>query len=140
MCDIRGNFILFACAWSFPKTSFHFSGSWARLLNSRKYITEIEYVDAAVSAMSLDVSAGGAFVAGLLSFVSPCVLPLVPPSLAYMGGVSTDQLGNEGAVKTGGRVLLAAVCFVPGILIFTGQMPTIAFWLIEAFPALGKTG
>jgi len=29
--------------------------------------------------MSLDVSAGGAFVAGLPSFASSCVLPLVPP-------------------------------------------------------------
>ena len=27
-----------------------------------------------------------------------------------------------------------------GILIFTGQMPAIAFWLIEAFPALGRIG
>jgi cytochrome c-type biogenesis protein len=35
--------------------------------------------------MSLDMTAGGAFLAGLLSFASPCVLPLVPPYLAYLG-------------------------------------------------------
>jgi len=29
---------------------------------------------------------------------------------------------------------------IAGVLIFTGQMPTIAFWLIETFPALGKIG
>ena len=29
---------------------------------------------------------------------------------------------------------------VAGVLIFTGQMPAIAFWLIETFPALGKLG
>jgi cytochrome c-type biogenesis protein len=68
--------------------------------------------------MNLDVSAGGAFLAGLLSFFSPCVLPLVPPYLAYMGGVSIAQLQDEGAgtgtkaVRLG--VLLAALSFVAG--------------------------
>ena len=33
-----------------------------------------------------------ALVAGLLSFLSPCVLPIVPPYLAYMGGVSVTDL------------------------------------------------
>ncbi len=46
--------------------------------------------------MDLDVSAGGAFVAGLLSFVSPCVLPLVPPYLAFIGGVSFEELAPGG--------------------------------------------
>lgn len=68
--------------------------------------------------MNLDVSAGGAFLAGLLSFFSPCVLPLVPPYLAYMGGVSIAELQNEGGgngqrpVRLG--VLLAALSFVAG--------------------------
>ena len=35
---------------------------------------------------------------------------------------------------------MGAFLVVAGILIFTGQMPTIAFWLIETFPALGKIG
>lgn len=61
--------------------------------------------------MSLDVSAGGAFLGGLLSFASPCVLPLVPPYLAYMGGVSIDDLRGEGRRW---RVGLAALCFVGG--------------------------
>ena len=34
-----------------------------------------------------------------------------------------------------GLFLIAA-----GILVFTGQMPAIAFWLIEVFPALGRIG
>jgi len=63
--------------------------------------------------MSLDVTAGGAFLAGLLSFVSPCILPLVPPYLAYMGGVSIEQLdGKRGGARW--RVLTAALCFVAG--------------------------
>ncbi len=36
------------------------------------------------------------FVAGILSFLSPCVLPLVPPYLTYMSGASFEQLQQEG--------------------------------------------
>ncbi len=39
----------------------------------------------------LDVSLGAAFLAGLLSFISPCVLPIVPPYLCYLAGVSVDS-------------------------------------------------
>ncbi|MEO1579533.1 MAG: cytochrome c biogenesis protein CcdA, partial [Pseudomonadota bacterium] len=31
--------------------------------------------------------------AGVLSFLSPCVLPIVPPYLAYMGGISMTEMG-----------------------------------------------
>jgi cytochrome c-type biogenesis protein len=64
--------------------------------------------------MSLEVTAGGAFLAGLLSFASPCVLPLVPPYLAYMGGVSVAELREQGGTASRMQVLLAAVCFVAG--------------------------
>jgi cytochrome c-type biogenesis protein len=64
--------------------------------------------------MSLDVSAGGAFLGGLLSFASPCVLPLVPPYLAYMAGVSVDDLRGQSGAMARGRVLLTALCFVAG--------------------------
>ena len=61
--------------------------------------------------MSLDVTAGGAFVAGLMSFASPCVLPLVPPYLAYMGGVSIEDLREK---QPRLAVMGAALCFVAG--------------------------
>lgn len=51
-----------------------------------------------------------ALLAGLLSFLSPCVLPIVPPYLAYMGGVSMSDL-REGRRSP----LLAAVFFVLGL-------------------------
>ncbi len=35
---------------------------------------------------------------------------------------------------------MGAFLIVAGVLIFTGQMPTIAYWLIEVFPALGRIG
>ncbi|PYE86838.1 cytochrome c biogenesis protein CcdA [Phyllobacterium leguminum] len=46
--------------------------------------------------MALDVSYLTATGAGALSFLSPCVLPLVPPYLCYMAGVSVDDFRAEG--------------------------------------------
>jgi len=63
----------------------------------------------------LDVSLGAAFLAGLLSFVSPCVLPIVPPYLCYLAGVSVDELkGDVATAGTGRRVVFAAIAFVLG--------------------------
>jgi cytochrome c-type biogenesis protein len=54
--------------------------------------------------------------AGLLSFLSPCVLPLVPPYLCYIAGTSVSQLQQPKAVdgELRRRVLLAALLFVLG--------------------------
>ncbi|MBZ4021703.1 cytochrome C biogenesis protein [Rhodobacter sp. TJ_12] len=59
-------------------------------------------------------AAFAAFVAGVISFLSPCVLPIVPPYLAYMGGVTVSEMG-AGAPAARGRVLLAALFFVLGL-------------------------
>jgi cytochrome c-type biogenesis protein len=66
--------------------------------------------------IGLDVSFGGAFLAGLLSFLSPCILPLVPPYLCFLGGVSLQQLqdGSQVDPKATRRVILASVVFVLG--------------------------
>lgn len=97
--------------------------------------------------MSLDVSAGGAFVAGVLSFASPCVLPLVPPYLAYMGGVSIDQLRDQGgggaqeSAAVRGRVLLVALCFVAGFSTVFVALGATASWIGQAVTAyLGILG
>ncbi|SIS81918.1 cytochrome c biogenesis CcdA family protein [Phaeovulum vinaykumarii] len=47
---------------------------------------------------------------GILSFLSPCVLPIVPPYLAYIGGVSVSELRGGRA-----RALLPAAFFVLGL-------------------------
>lgn len=63
----------------------------------------------------LDVSFGGAFLAGLISFLSPCVLPIVPPYLAYLAGISFTQLTQDGiATGTQKRIFLTALLFVLG--------------------------
>jgi cytochrome c-type biogenesis protein len=54
-----------------------------------------------------------ALVAGLLSFLSPCVLPIVPPYLAYMGGVSVGEMAEAREARR--RALLSAAFFVLGL-------------------------
>ena len=55
-----------------------------------------------------------ALAAGVLSFLSPCVLPIVPPYLAYMGGISVTEMEATGTSKRNPAVL-PAVFFVLGL-------------------------
>ena len=61
-----------------------------------------------------DVSIPAAFGAGLVSFVSPCVLPLAAPYLCYLAGASVEALASEGAAKARREILMAAFLFVAG--------------------------
>ena len=54
-----------------------------------------------------------ALLAGVLSFLSPCVLPIVPPYLAYMGGISMGEMRSSGQARR--LVLLPAIFFVLGL-------------------------
>lgn len=58
----------------------------------------------------------GVLFAGLLSFLSPCVLPLVPPYLCFLAGTSLEQLenGDEEDPALSRRVMLSSVLFVAG--------------------------
>ena len=64
----------------------------------------------------MEITFFGAFVAGLLSFVSPCVLPLIPAYISFLGGASLGQLTEEGGVDsaTQKRVFYSAFAFVLG--------------------------
>lgn len=73
--------------------------------------------------MFVDVSVFGALLAGLLSFLSPCILPIVPFYLSYLAGVGINQItGNtEVSVAVRRRALLAACCFALGVItVFVG--------------------
>lgn len=102
-----------------------------------------------------NVSALAAFVAGLLSFVSPCVLPLIPGYLSFVSGVTLDQM--MGSPAAGGaavavaapappivrrRVLLTAVAFVLGfslVFISLGATATaLGQFFFERLSLLGK--
>ncbi|MFJ6325525.1 MULTISPECIES: cytochrome c biogenesis CcdA family protein [unclassified Rhizobium] len=70
--------------------------------------------------MSLaDISIVSALIAGALSFLSPCVLPLVPPYLCYMAGISVEQFRGGGTTVAAGpsvrgNVLMSALFFTLG--------------------------
>jgi cytochrome c-type biogenesis protein len=55
-----------------------------------------------------------AFLAGLVSFISPCVLPLVPSYLSFLTGTSLEDLKTQGAAAEKARVILHALAFVSG--------------------------
>jgi cytochrome c-type biogenesis protein len=64
--------------------------------------------------MAIDVSYVSAFGGGALSFLSPCVLPLVPPYLCYMAGVSFENFaeGKDAAARR--TLLISSLLFVLG--------------------------
>lgn len=66
----------------------------------------------------LEVSWAGALLAGLLSFLSPCILPIVPFYLSYLAGVGMNQITADGQVPPGvrRRAVISAIFFAAGIL------------------------
>src|SRR6476661_4434295 len=65
--------------------------------------------------MTADVSFIAALIAGLVSFLSPCVLPLVAPYLVFLTGTSLERLSEgEAAAKSRRDTVLAAALFVAG--------------------------
>lgn len=69
--------------------------------------------------MGFDVSYAAAAFAGLLSFLSPCILPIVPFYLCYIAGMSFDALTGgdapSGAVRR--QVILSSILFAIGIIV-----------------------
>ena len=65
--------------------------------------------------MSSNVSIAAALFAGLLSFLSPCVLPLVPPYLVYLAGASLERFADaETKPRVRRETIAAALLFVAG--------------------------
>ncbi len=76
--------------------------------------------------MALDIGWGAALVAGVFSFLSPCVLPLVPPYLVFISGVSLDDLKK--GTNSNRDVLLASLAFVLGFTtVFVGLGATASY-------------
>ena len=67
--------------------------------------------------MNFDISYGGAALAGILSFLSPCILPMVPFYLCYMAGISMQELRSDGGISAGAQTRLvgSAVAFALGV-------------------------
>src|ERR687898_903796 len=105
-------------------------------------------IDGVVVRMEENVTLLAAFGAGLLSFISPCVLPLVPGYLSYVSGLSLDELRGSSATATAaplaarGRVVVASLSFILGFsLVFVALGATASAagqFLIERLPILSR--
>ncbi len=81
--------------------------------------------------MALDVPIGWALLAGVISFLSPCVLPLVPPYLCFITGTSLEDLVDHQAAPAAERrrTMLAALLFVLGFSTVFVTLGASASWL-----------
>ena len=84
----------------------------------------------------LEISFLGAALAGLLSFFTPCILPMVPFYLSYMAGLSMSELREDGAIATGAqrRLVVSALAFAEVLYMTTGRD------LAQAFLAFSPGG
>ena len=81
-----------------------------------------------------DISIYMAFAAGLISFLSPCVLPLVPGYISFISGVSFEEIraeGESGALpsKEKRKILNNSICFIVGFSIVFILLGASATWL-----------
>jgi cytochrome c-type biogenesis protein len=87
--------------------------------------------------MHADVTILAALIAGLVSFLSPCVLPLVPPYLVYMAGTSLERLADrESEPRVRRETVVAAVLFVLGfstVFVALGASASVVGSLIRVY-------
>ena len=87
--------------------------------------------------MHTDVSYLAALVAGLVSFLSPCVLPLVPPYLVYLAGTSLERFeAHEPERRVKRETVIAAMLFVLGfstVFVALGASASVIGTLIRAY-------
>jgi cytochrome c-type biogenesis protein len=93
--------------------------------------------------VSNNVTLLAAFVAGFLSFISPCVLPLIPGYVSFVSGVSLEDMRGDAAVSSARRhVLVTSLFFVLGFsLVFVALGATasvVGRFLFEKQPILAK--
>jgi cytochrome c-type biogenesis protein len=89
--------------------------------------------------MIQNVSIPAALLAGLVSFLSPCVLPLVPPYLIYLTGATIEHVANDETEQASKRaVMISASLFVLGfstVFVLLGASASLIGGLIRAWSA-----
>ena len=79
--------------------------------------------------MEVSISFPLAFLAGLVSFLSPCILPVVPSYLAFVSGLTLDELRDGSSADARRGALINSILFVAG---FTAVFMTMG-WAATAF-------
>lgn len=76
-----------------------------------------------------------AFAAGLISFLSPCVLPLVPGYLGFLGGVANEQPDAAAAKRARRRLLVGVLLFIAGFtlvfMLYNVLAASAGMWLLR---------
>ena len=89
--------------------------------------------------MIQNVSIPAALIAGLVSFLSPCVLPLVPPYLIYLTGATIEHVAHDAPAASSRRaVMISALLFVLGfstVFVALGASASLIGGLIRAWSA-----
>jgi len=87
--------------------------------------------------MNSDVTILAALIAGLVSFLSPCVLPLVPPYLVFLAGTSLERFADkEAEPRVKRETVMAALLFVAGfstVFVALGASASVVGSLIRAY-------
>ena len=95
------------------------------------------YLLAHLGRMHADVTYLAALIAGLVSFLSPCVLPLVPPYLVFLAGTSLERFADkEPEPRVKRETVLAAALFVLGfstVFVALGASASVIGSLIRAY-------
>jgi len=78
------------------------------------------------------ISYPAALFAGLLSFFSPCILPLIPAYFTFITGLSLDELTNDTSLQMRARVIRATLSYVLGFSVVFILMGATASYLGQA--------
>jgi cytochrome c-type biogenesis protein len=92
--------------------------------------------------LSENVTLFAAFIAGVLSFISPCVLPLIPGYISFVSGASLEDMRGGGTTSSRRQVLITSLAFVIGFsLVFVAlgaSASAVGKFLFRNAPVLEK--
>ncbi len=89
------------------------------------------------------VSFSAAFIAGLLSFLSPCVLPLIPAYFTFITGLSLEQLTAENNARLRMQIFLSTLAYVCGfstVFILLGASATFMGNVVSQYSGIIRIG